>query len=227
MDAFGLELGDRITLNVLGREITAEVRHVRRVEWQSMQLDFALLLSPEPMRRAPHGHVATVRADPEAEAEVERTLAREFPEITVIRVREALGRVAEVMGNVAGAARAVGGVTLLAGALVLAGAVAAGHRRRTYESVVLKVLGVRRRDVALIHAAEFGLLGLLAGAVAAIAGTVTAWAVVTRVLEQEWTFLPATVAATIGSCVVLTLALGLLGTWRALGEPASPHLRNE
>ena len=227
VDAFGLELGDRITLNVLGREITAEVRHVRRVEWQSMQLDFALLLSPEPMRRAPHGHVATVRADPGAEAEVERTLAREFPEITVIRVREALGRVAEVMGNVAGAARAVGGVTLLAGALVLAGAVAAGHRRRTYESVVLKVLGVRRRDVALIHAAEFGLLGLLAGAVAAIAGTVTAWAVVTRVLDQEWTFLPATVAATVGSCVVLTLALGLLGTWRALGEPASPHLRNE
>ncbi len=227
MDAFDLELGDRITLNVLGREITAEVRHVRRVEWQGMQLDFALLLSPEPMRRAPHGHVATVRADPEAEAEVERTLAREFPEITVVRVREALGRVAEVMGNIAGAARAVGGVTLLAGALVLAGAVAAGHRRRTYESVVLKVLGSPRRDVALIHAAEFGLLGLLAGAVAALAGTVTAWAVVTQVLEQEWTFLPATVAATVGLCVVLTLALGLLGTWRALGEPAAPHLRNE
>ena len=227
IDAFELELGDTLTLNVLGREITAEVRHVRRVEWQGMQLNFALLLSPEPMRRAPHGHVATVRADPDAEARVERALAREYPEVTVIRVREALGRVAEVMGNIAGAARAVGGITLLAGALVLAGAVAAGHRRRTYESVVLKVLGVRRRDVALIHAAEFGLLGLLAGTVAAFAGTVTAWAVVTWVLEQEWTFLPGTVAATVASCVALTLALGLLGTWRALGEPAAPHLRNE
>ena len=227
IDAFELDLGDTITVNVLGREITAEVRHVRRVEWRGMQLNFALLLSPEPMRRAPHGHVATVRADPEAEVGVERTLAREFPEITVVRVREALGRVAEVMGNIAAAARAVGGITLLAGALVLAGAVAAGHRRRTYESVVLKVLGVRRRDVALIHAAEFGLLGLLAGAVAAAAGTVTAWAIVTQVLEQEWTFLPGTVAATVIFCVVLTLALGLVGTWRALGEPASPHLRNE
>ena len=227
IDAFELELGDTLTLNVLGREITAEVRHVRRVEWQGMQLNFALLLSPEPMRRAPHGHVATVRADPDAEARVERALAREYPEVTVIRVREALGRVAEVMGNIAGAARAVGGITLLAGALVLAGAVAAGHRRRTYESVVLKVLGVRRRDVALIHAAEFGLLGLIAGTVAAFAGTVTAWAVVTWVLEQEWTFLPGTVAATVAACVALTLALGLLGTWRALGEPAAPHLRNE
>ena len=227
IDAFELELGDNITLNVLGREITAKVRHVRQVEWRGMQLNFALLLSPEPMRRAPHGHVATVRADPEAEVGVERTLAREFPEITVVRVREALGRVAEVMGNIASAARAVGGITLLAGALVLAGAVAAGHRRRTYESVVLKVLGVRRRDVALIHAAEFGLLGLLAGAVAAAAGTVTAWVVVTQVLEQEWTFLPGTVAVTVTFCVALTLALGLVGTWRALGEPASPHLRNE
>ena len=227
IDAFELELGDTITLNVLGREITAEVRHVRRVEWQGMQLNFALLLSPEPMRRAPHGHVATVRADPDAEVRVEQTLAREFPEITVVRVREALGRVAEVMGNIAAAARAVGGITLLAGALVLAGAVAAGHRRRTYESVVLKVLGVRRRDVVLIHAAEFGLLGLLAGAVAAAAGTLTAWAVVTQVLEQDWIFLPGTVGATVALCVLLTLALGLLGTWRALGEPASPHLRNE
>ena len=227
IDAFELELGDTITLNVLGREITAAVRHVRQVEWQGMQLNFALLLSPEPMRRAPHGHVATVRANPEAEVRVEQTLAREFPEVTVVRVREALGRLAEVMGNIAAAARAVGGITLLAGALVLAGAVAAGHRRRTYESVVLKVLGVRRRDVALIHAAEFGLLGLLAGAVAAAVGTVTAWAVVTQVLEQDWTFLPGTVAATVALCVVLTLTLGLLGTWRALGEPASPHLRNE
>ena len=227
IDAFALELGDTITLNVLGREIVAEVRHVREVRWQGMQLNFALLLSPEPLRRAPHGYVATVSADPGAEARVERTLAREFPQVTVIRVREALGRVAELMGNIAAAARAVGAVTLLSGALVLAGAVSAGHRRRTYESVVLKVLGIRRREIALIHAVEFGLLGLVTGSIAAAAGSVTAWAVVTRVFEQEWTFMPGTVAATASLCVALTLGLGLLGTWRALGESASPHLRNE
>ena len=124
-------------------------------------------------------------------------------------------------------ARGVGAVTLLSGALVLAGAVAAGHRRRTYESVVLKVLGVGRRDVVLIHAAEFGLLGLVTGLIAAAAGTVTAWGVTTRVLEQEWVFMPGVVAATVGFCMLLTLGLGLLGTWRALGESASPHLRNE
>ena len=227
MDAFELELGDTITLSVLGREISAEVRHVREVRWQGMQLNFALLLSPEPLRRAPHGYVATVSAAPEAEGRIERTLAREFPQITVVRVREALGRVAELMGSIAAAARAVGGVTLISGALVLAGAVSAGHRRRTYESVVLKVLGVRRREIALIHAVEFGLLGLLTGAIAAGAGSVTAWAVVTQVFEQEWTFMPGTVAATALLCVALTLGLGLLGTWRTLGEAASPYLRNE
>ena len=227
IEAFDLALGDTITLNVLGREVAAEVRHVREVEWQGMQLNFALLLSPEPLRRAPHGYVATVGATPEAEARIERVLAREFPQVTVVRVREALGRVAELMGSIAAAARTVGGVTLLAGALVLAGTVAAGHRRRTYESVVLKVLGVRRRDVALIHAAEFALLGLVTGAIAAVAGTVTAWAVTTRVLDQGWTLLPGAVAGTVGFCVLLTLGLGLLGTWRALGESASPYLRNE
>ena len=227
IDAFDLELGDTITLNVLGREITAEVRHVRRVEWQGMQLNFALLLSPEPLRRAPHSYVATVSATPEAEVRIERLLAREFPQVTVVRVREALGRVAELMGSIATAARAVGAITLLSGALVLAGAVAAGHQRRTYESVVLKVLGVRRRDVALIHAAEFALLGLVTGVIAAAAGTVTAWGVTTRVLEQEWVFLPGAVASTVGFCILLTLGFGLFGTWRALGEPASPYLRNE
>ena len=227
IDAFDLELGDPITLNVLGREITAEVRHVRRVEWRGMQLNFALLLSPEPLRRAPHSYVATVSATPEAEVRIERLLAREFPQVTVVRVREALGRVAELMGSIATAARAVGAITLLSGALVLAGAVAAGHQRRTYESVVLKVLGVRRRDVALIHAAEFALLGLVTGVIAAAAGTMTAWGVTTRVLEQEWVFLPGAVASTVGFCILLTLGFGLFGTWRALGEPASPYLRNE
>ena len=227
IDAFDLALGDTITLNVLGREITAEVRHVRRVEWQAMQVNFALLLSPEPLRRAPHSYVATVGATPEAEVLVERALVREFPQVTTVRVREALGRVAELMGSIAAAARGVGGVTLLSGALVLAGAVAAGHRRRTYESVVLKVLGVGRRDVILIHAAEFALLGLVTGVIAAAVGTVTAWGVTTQVLDQEWTFLPGTVAGTVAFCVLLTLGLGLAGTWRALGESASPYLRNE
>ena len=227
IDAFELALGDTITLNVLGREITAEVRHVRRVEWRGMQVNFALLLSPEPLRRAPHSYVATVGATPEAEALVERTMVREFPQVTTVRVREALGRVAELMGSIAAAARGVGGVTLLSGALVLAGAVAAGHRRRTWESVVLKVLGVRRRDVVLIHAAEFALLGLVTGVIAAAAGTATAWGVTTRVLDQEWEFLPDVVAATIAFCILLVLSLGLVGTWRALGESSSPYLRNE
>ena len=227
IDAFDLELGDTITLSVLGREITAEVRHVRRVEWEGMRLDFALILSPEPMRRAPHSAVATIRADEEAEARIERLLSREFPEVTAVRTREAMARVGELMSGIATAARAVGGLTLFVGALVLAGAVAAGHRRRTFESVVLKVLGTKRRDVALIHGLEFALLGAITGILAALAGTAGAWAMVTRVLEQDWNFLPGTVALTIAFCMVLTLALGLWGTWRALGESPSAYLRNE
>ena len=124
MEAFDLALGDTITVNVLGRELTAEVRHVRAVEWQGMQINFALLLSPEPLRHAPHGYIATVSASPEAEARIERTLAREFPQITVVRVREARARARRRASWAASpaAARTVGAVTLLAGALVLAGA---------------------------------------------------------------------------------------------------------
>ena len=142
IDAFDLDLGDTITLNVLGREITAEIRHVRRVEWQDMQVNFALLISPEPLRHAPHGYVATVAATPEAEVLVERALARDFPQVTRVRMRDALGRVAELVGSVAAAARGVGAVTLVSSTLVLAAAVAAGHRRRagaTSESCASRV----------------------------------------------------------------------------------------
>jgi putative ABC transport system permease protein len=110
---------------------------------------------------------------------------------------------------------------------VLAGAVAAGHRRRVYDAVVLKVLGATRADVLKAFLVEYGLLGLLTAAISGAIGTLTAWAVLVHVMDWEWTFLPSAVLSTAVICTAITLAFGFIGTWRALGQPAAPLLRND
>lgn len=227
MEAFALELDDTVSFNVLGREITGTVAHVRRLEWNTMQVNFAFLFSPEPLRSAPHGYLATVVTTPEAEQALQRRLIAELPGITAIRIKDALDRANELTASIGAAVRVIAAVTLLAGTLVLAGAIAAGHRRRIYDSVILKVLGATRRDVLRAFLMEYGLLGLITAAIAAAIGTLTAWAVLTRVMQSDWVFLPDTVLLTVLLCVTITLLAGFAGTWRALGQKAAPLLRNE
>jgi len=224
---FNVGIGDTITLSVLGREIRATVANIRELEWSSMQINFAIMFSPEPLRNAPHTYIATVGASTDADERVRRQVTAEFPNITQISVRDALARVNELMDNIGVAVRSVAGVTLIAGTLVLAGAVAAGHRRRVYDSVVLKVLGGTRRDVLQAYLLEYGLLGLLTALIAAVIGSIAAWAVVIWIMKASWVFLPSVVVATTLLCTLATLAMGFAGTWHALGQKAAPLLRNE
>ena len=133
---------------------------------------------------------------------------------------------ARLVSQVGLAVRLTAGITIAVGALVLAGAVAAGHRRRVYDAVVLKVLGATRREVGMAFLIEYGMIGLLAAIMAAAIGTTAAWALVTRTMGMEWYFLPGTVATTAALGVILTMALGFAGTFRALGQKAAPMLRN-
>jgi putative ABC transport system permease protein len=116
-------------------------------------------------------------------------------------------------------------VTLAAGALVLGGAIVAGHRRRVREAVLLKVLGATRLDVLRLYVVEYALVGLVAAAVATGLGWLSAWLVVTKVMASEWIDLPLTVALTALGGVAVTVGLGLAGTWRALSVPPARVLR--
>jgi putative ABC transport system permease protein len=111
--------------------------------------------------------------------------------------------------------------------LVLGGAIAAGHQRRVYDAVVLKVLGATRAVVAHAFLIEHGLLGALAALVACTFGTVAAYFLVTRLMKIDWVFLPMPLLWTAALATLLTLAMGFAGTWRALGAKAAPYLRNE
>lgn len=223
----GLEVGDSITLNVLGREVEARIANLRAVDWRSLGINFTFIFAPGTLEAAPHSFIATVRADAASEAAIFRAVAEAHPNVTVIRVRDAIDAVSGVLREVGLAIRASAGVTLLAGLLVLAGAVAASHHGRVRDAVILKVLGARRRDMLRAFLWEFGLIGAVTAAIAALAGTAASYGVMTEVMMSDWVMLPGAVVATAAACVAVTLAFGFAGTWRALGRKAAPFLRND
>lgn len=224
---WGVKVGDVIRVNLLGRDIDLTVANLRDIQWRGMGINFSFVASPGLLARAPHSHIATVRTEPGSEAGLLRRVTDALPNVSAIRVAEVLGAVSALMERIAGALAATGGLTLAAGALVLAGAVAAGQQRRIRQAVVLKTLGATRRQIRTAWMVEFGLLGAAAGALAGLVGTGASWAVMRFVMRAEWTFLPWTLAATVAGCVAMMLLFGFAGTEAALRTRAAFYLRNE
>ena len=225
--SLGLGIGDTVSINILGRNITGKIANLRDVRWGTLRMNFLFIFSPGLLEGAPQTHLATVHADPAREAAIETAVAAAFPNVTTIRVRDVLETVNGFLGKLGLAIRLTAGIAIVAGTLVLAGAVAAGHRRRVYDSVVLKVLGATRRRIMGTLLLEYGLLGLVTALVAAVIGSLAAWGVVTQVMKFDFAFDPLAVAAAVVIALAVTLALGFYGTWRALGQKAAPLLRNE
>ncbi len=224
---FGIGLGDTLTLNILGREIEATVGSLRSIDWRSLRFDFAIIFAPGTLEGAPHSHIAAIRAPENLEDGIEKAVTDGFRNVSVIRVREALQSAANILDGIGQAVRATSAVTIIGGVLVLAGAVAAGRRRRVYDAVVFKVLGATRGVILKAFLIEYGLLGVITGAVSAVIGSLTAWAVVVFLMRMDWAFDPRAVLTTVLVCLGVTLVVGFAGTWRALGQKAAPLLRNE
>ena len=227
----GLKLGDTVTVNVLGRNVTARVANLREVKWESLAINFVMVFSPNTLKGAPHNLLVTISlpdaTPPATEAQTIRTLGRDFPSVTAIRVRDILDAFGSVFAKVMIAVRAAGSVTLLAGALVLAGALATAQRRRILEAVILKTLGATRRRILAAHVFEYL---LLAGATALFAialGAAAAWLAVTQVMNIGFTFSAGAVALALALSLALVLLFGGAGTWAVLRAPAVPYLRSE
>lgn len=227
----GVAIGDRITISVLGRNIDATISNLREVKWESLAINFVMVFTPNTLESAPHNLLATVRlphgTPRTTEAEMVRDLGKTFPAVSAIRVRDAIDQFNKIFSKVMVAVQAAGSVTLLAGALVLAGALATAQRRRILEAVILRTLGARRRQVLQAHAFEYALLALIAAIVAIFLGTIVAWVAVTRVMELEFVFSLNAVFQTLALAAGLIAVFGGLGTWAVLRAPAVPNLRSE
>jgi putative ABC transport system permease protein len=224
---FGIGVGDTVTVNVLGREIEARIASLRRIEWQTLAINFVFVFSPGILDKAPHTYLATVKATPEAEERIFKQVTDRFPNVTVVRIRDAIQTASEVLGNIGLAVRLIGLLSILAGILVLAGAMLATQRRRIHEAVVMKVLGATRGRIAGTFAWEFAALGLATALAALGVGTVAAYLVVRNLMNLPWTFLPTVAVAVAIGAMALTLAFGLAGTLAALRQRPLALLRNE
>ena len=224
----GLKLNDTVSVNVLGRTITARIANFRQVEWESMGINFVMVFSPNAFAGAPHAWLATLlehEASVEQEASILNTVTRTFPAVTTVRVKDALDVVNRLVGQLATAIRAAAAVALIASVLVLAGALAAGNRARVHDAVVLKTLGATRMTLLSAFSLEYMLIGLATAVFALAAGGVAAWYVVAQVMSLPSAFLPEVAISTIVLALVLTVGIGLVGTWRILGQKAAPVLR--
>ena len=220
-------VGSRVTFDVQGVAVEAEVMSIRRVDWQSLTTNFFVVLSPGALDSAPATWVATARVAAADEPPLQNAVTAVFPNVTVIPLRDVLERVATVLGQIGVAVRLVAAFTLGAGLVVMAGALAATRSQRLYESVVLRTLGATRGVVASGFAVEYGLLGATAGIGGGALAVVLAWAVVRWVLDTPWTLDPAPLALGFAATVALALAVGFLTTFRLLGQKPLPVLRRE
>ena len=221
----GLALGDTITVNILGRDIEARITSFREVDFSTGGIGFVMALSANAVRGAPHTHIATVYAAPEHEGRILRDLAGAYPNITAIRIRDAIDRVTEALGAIATATAWAAGATLLTGFMVLIGAAAAGERARVFESAVLKTLGATRGRILASFALRSALMGAAAGAVAVVAGAAAGWAVMALVMEAPYRFEPVSALGIVAGGVLAVLLAGLAFAWRPLAARPARVLR--
>jgi putative ABC transport system permease protein len=227
----GLTVGDTVTVNVLGRNLTARIANLREVKWESLAINFVMVFSPNTLQGAPHTLLVTISLPPgtsrAAEAKTVRALGREYPSVTAIRVKDVLDAFHSVFAKVMTAVRVAGSVTLLAGALVLAGALATAQRRRILEAVILKTLGATRRRILTSHFLEYLLLAGTTALFAVGLGTAAAWLVVTQLMHITFSFSAGAVGLALALSIGLVFVFGGVGTWAVLRAPAVPFLRSE
>ena len=221
----GIGLGDTITMNVLGRDITGTITSLREVDFSTGGMGFVLTMNERALAGAPHTFISTVYAEEEAEAQILRDVAGAAPNITAIRVRDAIDQVSQVLAGLAAATSYGAAATLLTGFLVLIGAAAAGERARTYEAAVLKTLGASRGRILRSFALRAALLGAAAGVVAIAAGIAGGWAVSHFIMQTDYSVIwPSAIAIVLGG-IIATLLSGLAFAWRPLAARPAQVLR--
>ena len=229
-DGLGLTLGDQVTVNVLGRNLTATVANLRTVDWQSLGINFVMVFSPATFRAAPHTHIATLTypggGTSEEEAGLLKAMADAFPAITTVRVREALDSIGHIVTNLTLAIRGASMLTLVVAVLVLGGALAAGHRHRVYDAVILKTVGATRIRLLSAYALEYLALGVATALFGVAAGSAAAALIITKVMNLSFVWLPGPLLAAAAGAIAATVLLGLVGTFTALGQKPASVLRN-
>jgi putative ABC transport system permease protein len=225
-----IQVGDQMRFDVLGRIITARVTSVRRVDWQDFRAGgFMFVFRPGTFDRAPHTYISALQGprDPDARARMQAELVAQFPNVSVIDLREILETVQAIVNNVTLAVTVVGALVLISGGLILVGAVSMTKFRRVYEAAILKTLGASSKLIATMLVLEYGVLGAIAGTVGALGAIVLSWAVARYALDMPWQATPGITITGIVATSLLVAAIGVLASFDVLRHKPLATLRAE
>jgi len=226
-DGIGVRLGSTLRFNVQGVPLELKVTSLRTVDWGTFGINFFLVVEPGVLEQAPQQRLAVAHLPRGGEQRVQDLLAAKYPNVTLLRIREILEKILKVLRRISLGIRFLGGFTVAAGIAILAGAISAGAARRGREVALLKTLGMTRRGVAATFAVEYALIGLVAGTIGVLGGTVLAWGVVTRGFEIPWRFDPLSLTVALAASVGLAVVAGLAASVRALEKRPIEVLRAE
>lgn len=225
-EAIGLKPGDYLTIALLGVERTVRIANTRQIDWESMGFNYTLVFSPNAIADAPHNFAATIEfRGPTPAAPLLRDLVAAFPSSSVIEIGQVLVQARSILSQVGIATLAAASVAVLAGLAVLLGAIAAARAARTYDTVVLRVLGASRGQILTMQLVEYLLLAAVLAVVALAIGSGLGWLVVTRLFEFDWLPDWGTVLAVLGAGLALVLAFALAGSLPLLRAKPAQALR--
>lgn len=228
----GAHLGSVLRFDVQGVPIELEVTSLRTVDWSTFGINFYLVAEPGVLEEAPQFRLAAARLASDRLQKTQDELVAAFPNVTMIRIREVLDRVADILGKLGTGVRLLGLLTVLTGLAILAGAVGATQVKRRAEVALLKTLGMTRRQIVGAFAIEYALLGTVASLIGAVGGSVLAYLVLTQAMEVPaerllWVSRPYWLPITLVATVVLATLAGLLASLEALAERPIAVLRGE
>ncbi|WP_240616731.1 FtsX-like permease family protein [Sphingorhabdus sp. YGSMI21] len=223
--AMGLKIGDSLTVSLLGVEIPATVASFRKVNWRNFGFNYVLVFPPSVLADVPHNVAATIQMDTAKEDTLLNILPKEFPSISMVKVKEIASQIGDILDQMATAIAAAASIAIFSGIAVLIGAIAASRQARVYDSVILKLLGATRAQILSVQAIEYALLAFLLSAVALGLGLFAGWFVITQIFEFTWQPDWGIVLLTLAIGAVATLGIGLLGSIPVLSAKPARALR--
>ena len=223
-EELGVEIGDHLSFLVAGQEIEAKVSSTRKVDWNSFQPNFFLVMSPGALDGYPTTFVAGARIAGDGKESLIK-LVRTHPTVSVIDIDAILLQITGILDKVSLAVQAVFVFTLAAGIAVLFAAVQSTIDERRFESAMLRALGVRRRTVLSGVLTEFAALGFAAGLLASAGASILAAIVTVQLFELEYTFNPTLWTAGLFGGVALVCISGFIAARGAINAPPVDVLR--
>ncbi len=219
-ETLGIPLGAELEFEIAGERIKGRVENLRSVQWDSFNVNFFVIGTPELLSGRPATYITSFYL-PAKKRHLLHRLIQRFPSITALDVTALMTQVRAIMDRGALAVESVFVFTLAAGLIVLYAGIQAGRELKLHETAVLRTFGVRRSSLLLSTLLEFALLGGLAGLISAALASAISYSLANAVFDLPWQLdISMWIYALLGGA----LSVGVAGTLASLALLNTPPL---